>query len=196
VTDTPSGATNDLAIQFDVNGTGAADMAAVPDPNGVLNMDGDWTLEAWVKPSANVTGDRDVIFYYGHPGHGYSLSINYLAGNQLQVTTLGIADMPATAAVVDPDLWQHVAVVHKKGVSITYFNGKERTRAYTEEPSRHTKGFIIGAMGGCCYRIYRSRRISNSALTASELIQTLRIPKSGVATQAFQLSKTSANHTW
>jgi Concanavalin A-like lectin/glucanases superfamily len=176
VTDTPSGATNDLAIQFDVNGTGAADMAAVPDPSGVLNLDGDWTLEAWVKYPVNVTGDRDVIFYYGHPGHGYSLSINYLAGNQLQVTTLGIADMPATAAVVDPDLWQHVAVVHKKGVSITYFtNGVEaESRTYTQGTILATtnKVLYIGAEwnGGLPFTGFIDRvRISNSALTASQL---------------------------
>ena len=63
MTDTPSGAAGDLALQF-----GGADMAAVSDPNGVLNLDGDWTLEAWVKYTAPADGDRDVIFYYGHPG--------------------------------------------------------------------------------------------------------------------------------
>jgi hypothetical protein len=176
VVDTPSGAAGDSAIQFDVAGVGESDMAAVSDPNGVLNLNGDWTLEAWVKYPVNVTGDRDVIFYYGHPGHGYSLSINYLAGNQLQVTTLGIADMPATAAVVDPDLWQHVAVVHKKGVSITYFiNGKEiDSRPYTGGtiPADTRKVLYIGAEwnGGLPFTGFIDRvRISNSALTASQL---------------------------
>ena len=50
VTDTPSGAAGDLALQFDVNGTGAIDLAAVSDPNGVLNLNGDWTLETWIGP--------------------------------------------------------------------------------------------------------------------------------------------------
>ena len=80
-------------------------MAAVWDPNGALNLDGDWTLEAWVNFASVNNGDRGVIFYYGHPGRGYSLSVNYAAGNKLQVTTLGIADMPSDTAVVAADVW-------------------------------------------------------------------------------------------
>ena len=185
VIDTPSGATNDLSLQFDVAGLGEADMAAVPDPNGVLNLNGDWTLEAWVKYGANVTGDRDVLFYYGYPGHGYSLSVNYLEGNKLQVTTLGIADMPSATAVVEPDLWQHVAVVHKKGVSITYFiNGKEiDSRAYTDGtiPADTRRALYIGAEwnGGLPFTGFIDRvRISNSALTASELDSDPKNPAS------------------
>jgi hypothetical protein len=176
VNDTPSGAATDLALQFDVNGADAIDMAAVPDPNGVLNLNGDWTLEAWVKYDGTVDGNRDVIFYYGHPGHGYSLSVNYAAVNKLQVTTLGIADMPSDTAVVEPDLWQHVAVVHKKGESITYFiNGKEAgTRAYTGGTilAETNKVLYIGAEwnGGLPFTGFIDRiRISNSALTAGEL---------------------------
>ena len=171
VNDTPSGAAGDLALQF-----GGSDMAVVSDPNGVLNLNKDWTLEAWVKYSGDVEGDRDVIFYYGYPGHGYSLSVNYAAGNQLQVTTLGIADMPSDTAVVEPDLWQHVAVVHKNGESITYFiNGKEAgSRPYTGGtiPADARNALYIGAEwnGGLPFTGWIDRiRISNSALTAAEL---------------------------
>jgi hypothetical protein len=175
VTDTPSGAAGDLAVQF--GGTDlSVDMAAVSDPNGVLNMDGDWTLEAWVKINPAFDGDRDVIFYYGHPGRGYSLSVNYAVGNKLQVTTLGIADMPSDTAVVEPDLWQHVAVAHKKGQSITYFvNGIEAgTRSYTGGTMLATtnKVLYIGAEwnGGLPFTGLIDRiRISNSALTAGQL---------------------------
>ena len=175
VTDTPSGAAGDLAIQF--GGTASrTDLAAVWDPNGALNLDGDWTLEAWVKTSPAPDGDRDVIFYYGYPGHGYSLSVNYAAGNKLQVTTLGIADMPSDTAVVEADSWQHLAVAHKKGQSITYFiNGKEAgTRAYTGGTIRAdtTKILYIGAEwnGGLPFTGFIDRiRISNAALTASQL---------------------------
>lgn len=170
-TDTPSKVTTDRSLQF-----GGADVAVVSDPGGALNLNGDWTLEAWVKFGANVDGDRDVLFYYGHPGHGYSLSLNYAAGNKLQVTTLGIADMPSDTAVVEPDVWQHVAVVHKKGVSITYFlNGKESgTLPYTRgtNPSLTNQVLYIGAEwnGGLPFTGWIDRvRISNSALTASEL---------------------------
>lgn len=174
VIDTPSAAANDLAIQF--GGTDASvDMAHVPDPNGVLNLDADWTFEAWVKFSSGNDGTRGVIFYYGHPGRGYSLSVNYAAGNMLQVTTLGILDMPATTAVVEADIWQHVAVA-KGGQSITYFiNGiAAETRAYTGGTRLATtnKVLYIGAEwnGGLPFTGLIDRvRISNSALTASQL---------------------------
>ncbi|MCI0534280.1 MAG: LamG domain-containing protein [Verrucomicrobiales bacterium] len=175
VNDTPSGAAADRAIQFG-GADLSVDMAAVWDPNGVLNLDGDWTLEAWVKFAAANDGDRDVIFYYGHPGRGYSLSVNYAAGNMLQVTTLGIADMPSDTAVVEPDVWQHLAVAHKNGQSITYFiNGVEAgTRSYTggTRLAETTKIFYIGAEwdGGLPFTGLIDRiRISNSALAANEL---------------------------
>ncbi|MGI6458295.1 MAG: LamG domain-containing protein [bacterium] len=132
VTDTPSGATGDLALQFAPTGT-ISDMAVVWDPDGVLNVTEDWTLEAWVNYPVTVTSDRAVVFYYGYPGHGYSVSINYAEGDKLQVTTLGIADMPSDTAVVDFDIWQHIAIVHRSGESITYYiNGEEAgSQSYT-----------------------------------------------------------------
>ena len=176
VADTPSGVAGDRALQFEGSKADGSDVAAVWDPNGVLNLDGDWTLETWVKPGANVDGDRDVIFYYGDAGHGYSLSLNYAAGNKLQVTTLGIADLPSDTATVVLDVWQHIAVVHKKGASITYFtNGLEAgSRSYTQGTrlAETNKVLYIGAEwdGGAPFTGWIDRvRISNSALSSSEL---------------------------
>jgi hypothetical protein len=175
VTDTPSGAATDRAMQFGSTDF-SADVAFVRDTNDVMNLNADWTLEAWVKIPAAVDGDRDVIFYYGHPGRGYSLSVNYAAGNMLQVTTLGIADMPSDTAVVELDVWQHLAVVHRNGQGITYFvNGQEAgTRNYTGGTRLATtnKVLYIGAEwnGGLPFTGIIDRvRISNSALTASDL---------------------------
>jgi hypothetical protein len=169
--DSPSGAAGDITLNF-----AGADRAVVRDPKGVLNLDRDWTLEAWVKVNPAFDGTRDVIFYYGHPGRGYSLSVNYGAGNQLQVTTLGILDAPATTAPVEPDLWQHLAVAHKTGQSLTYFvNGVElETRPYTGGTRLATTNMVlyIGAEwnGGLPFTGLIDRvRISNTALTAAEL---------------------------
>lgn len=171
VNDTPSGAAGDLALLF-----GGSDMAAVWDPNGVLNMGGDWTLEAWVKFNSFAAVDRGVILYYGDPGHGYSLSVNYAAGNKLQVTTLGIAEMPSSTAVVAADVWQHLAVAHKNGQSITWFiNGVEAgTQSYTggTRLAETSKILYIGAEGNGAFPFTGSIdriRISNSALTANQL---------------------------
>ena len=142
----------------------------------MLNLDGDWTLEAWVNFASVNNGDRGVIFYYGHPENGYSLSVNYAMGNQLQVTTHGIADMPSDTAAAAADVWQHLAVAHKNGQSITYFiNGIEAgTRDYTNgtRPATTNKVLYIGAEwdGGLPFTGLIDRvRISNTALTANQL---------------------------
>lgn len=184
LSDTPSGAVGDLAVGFGVAnfaGAPATDMAAVWDPKGVLNLNGDWTLEAWVKIRPNFDGDRDVIFYYGDPAHGYSFSLNYAVDRlsaSPHVTTLGIADLPSDPAltVVGIDTWQHLAVAHRNGQSITWFiNGVEaQSQAYNggTRLSETNKILYIGAewdgslpFTGLIDRI----RISNSALTAGQL---------------------------
>ncbi len=173
VDDSPSGEAGDTSLEF--SGT---QIAVVDDSNGVLNFsDGDWTLEAWAKTDFNTDVIRMVMFYYGHPGHGYSFSIN-LETETLQVTTLGIADMPSDSAYVIPDYeWHHLAVVHKAGDSITYFiDGQEiESNSYTNLTIPADPGMTklyIGAepdMGLPYTGLLDRIRISNSALTPDQM---------------------------
>jgi hypothetical protein len=184
VSDTPSAGPSDLAVGFGTvqfAGAPATDMAAVQDPQGVLNLNSNWTLEAWVKIRPDFVDARDVIFYYGYPGHGYSLSVVYApdrSSASLQATTLGIADLPSdpTLAAIAIDSWQHLAVVHRNGQSITYFtNGVEaQSRPYTggTRLAETNRVLYIGAEwdGGLPFTGLIDRiRISNSALTAFQL---------------------------
>jgi len=169
--DSPSGAAGDTSLQF--SGT---QIAVVLDPKGLLNFSsGDWTLEAWVKVDPNATGDRMIIYYYGNPGHGYSLSINLASNAALQVTTLGIADLPSASAFVEFDVWTHVAVVHQAGISITfYLNGKAfDTRAYTQKTiaAQTMNLYIGGEWNGALpfYGMIDRIRISNAALTPAQM---------------------------
>src|SRR5437867_4842946 len=105
-------------------------------------------------------------------GMGTHFQSTMLQAINCKFTTLGIADMPSDTAVVEPDLWQHVAVVHKKGVSVTYFiNGKEidsRPYAGGTIPANTRRVLYIGAEwnGGLSFTGWIDRiRISNSALT-------------------------------
>ena len=102
----------------------------------------------------------------------------------LQVTTLGIADMPSDTAVVQLDTWQHLAVVHRNGQSITYFvNGQEagtRTYAGGTRLATTNKVLYIGAEwdGGLAFTGLIDRvRISNSALATNELDSDALNPK-------------------
>jgi len=182
--DAPSGAAGDLAVGFGVVPFGAGpaiDMAAVWDPRGVLNLNGDWTLEAWVKARPALEGDRDVLFYYGDPEHGYALSLNYpldrLSASP-QVTTLGAGEVASDSSlsVIGVDVWQHIAVVHRNGQSMTFFtNGVEaESRPYTggTRLAETNRVLYIGAewdgslpFTGLIDRI----RISNTALAATQL---------------------------
>jgi len=172
--DSPSGATGDSSLQFS-----GAQIAIVNDPNGILNFsDGDWTLESWVKTDFNSPNERMMIFYYGHPGRGYSLSLVVDTWG-LQVTTLGIADMPSTGtgenyAWIDISVWSHVAVVHKAGESITYYvNGVERSSSsYTRRTNaaEQTVLYIGAEWNGNLpfYGLIDRIRISNAALTPAQ----------------------------
>ena len=168
--DSPSGEAGDTSLEFD-----GTQIAVVDDINGVLNFsDGDWTLEAWAKTDFNTEEIRMVIFYYGHSGHGYSLSLN-LETETLQVTTLGIADMASDTAAIPDFEWNHYAVVHKAGESITYFvNGQEMdTRSYANLtiPADTTVLYIGSEPNGVLpfTGLIDRIRISNSALTADQL---------------------------
>ncbi len=119
--DTPSGLEGDQSLL-----TGGGSHALVLDPNKALEVGGegnDMTLEAWVKYEASVTNDRMVIFYYG-PG-SYSFSISGGDPRLLFVTALRIVDFSSQNAVVPPDQWNHVALVHRDGVSFSFYvNGE------------------------------------------------------------------------
>ena len=92
----PTGATGDSSLFFDLD---SGTRAFIADGNGTLDFGPgqDWTVEAWVSTDLSYT-EREIIFYYGRPGFGYSLSIN--PDGKLQVTTLGIADLSSTNAIV------------------------------------------------------------------------------------------------
>ncbi len=174
VDDSPSGAAGDTALEFS-----GAQLAIVNDPEGIMNFsDGDWTLEAWVQTAFETPEERMMVFYYGHAGHGYSLSLVVETWG-LQVTTLGIADMPSEGegenyAWVNINEWNHVAVVHRAGESVTYYiNGEERSqRDYTSltNPAESTV-LYIGAEwnGGLPFTGLIDRvRISNEALDPAD----------------------------
>lgn len=180
--DNPTGSAGDRSLSFvlDMN-----QRAFVPDPSGILDFsDGGWTLEAWVSTDLPVE-EREVIFYYGYPGHGYSLSIN--SDGRLQVTTLGIADMASTNAIVPYTFeWTHVAVTHVAGESINYYINGEliESRNYTQNTIPAGGGTLyIGAErdGGLpFYGMVDRVRISNTALSAEDLDSspmTVNIPE-------------------
>lgn len=119
--DTPSGLEGDQSIR-----TGGGAHALILDPNKALEVGGegnDMTLEAWVKYESGLSNGRMVIFYYG-PG-AYSFSLSGGDPRLMFVTALRIVDFSSSNAVVPADQWNHVALVHRDGVSFSFYvNGE------------------------------------------------------------------------
>lgn len=168
--DTPSGLEGDQSIMV-ADGS----HALVLDPNKALEVGGegnDMTLEAWIKYDESVTNGRMVIFYYG-PG-SYSFSISGGDPRLLFVTALRIVDFSSQGAVVPPNQWNHVALVHVDGESFTFYVNGEimEVNPYTQGIRlAEVNQLTIGAepngvlpFNGLIDRV----RISNVALSADE----------------------------
>ncbi|HPP00764.1 MAG TPA: LamG domain-containing protein [bacterium] len=176
VSDSPSGKPGDTAILF----TGQ-EFALVEDPGGILEFPEDWTLEAWIKPQ--YVPDRTnamVLYAYGAPGGGHSLQLAYSADDPTQLnvrgTAVGVLDIPAPNTFVVYDQWQHVAVAHKNGESMTFFlNGQlSEVIEYTQGMRPRTNEFLyIGTWPNALAFAYVGTldriRFSDRALTEAEL---------------------------
>ncbi|MFB3787795.1 MAG: LamG domain-containing protein [bacterium] len=176
VSDSPSGKAGDMAILF----TGQ-EFALVEDPGGVLEFPGDWTLEAWIKPQLVTDRTNAMVLYaYGAPGGGHSLQLAYSADDPTQLnvrgTAVGVLDIPAPNTFVVYDQWQHVAVAHKNGVSMSFFlNGKfSEEIEYTQGMLPRTNELLyIGTWPNALAFAYVGTldriRFSDRALTETEL---------------------------
>ena len=115
-TDTPSGMAGDYSLSI-TNGQ----RITVPDANTKLQLDTNnpsFTLQAWVKPM-NKPKARMVLFYSKGPGGGISLSVT--PSNTVQITTLGVADVPSKAAIPANGNWHHIAAVHNNKTNLLFY---------------------------------------------------------------------------
>lgn len=130
VTDTPSGKANDFALSFK-----AGDRVLVPDPATLLALDPadpSFTIQAWLKPGALPNSEKSVIFFNNGPGGALAFSIS--TDRHLFVTTLGVADVKSSKAILPDDgKWHHAAVVHENGKELRFYvdGGLADTVAYT-----------------------------------------------------------------
>lgn len=170
-TESPSRDESDTAIAFDGN-----DRVIVEDPNQVLTLDEtqDFTIQAWLKPGAQV-GSKGVFFFSNGPGGAISAAITQ-AGN-VMVTTLGRADTTTDAVFPNDGLWHHLGIIHENGVGYTiYIDGiLEATTPYTAgvlTEARLDTFFVLGAesSGGLAYTGELDRlEFLNEAISPSDL---------------------------
>jgi hypothetical protein len=172
VADSPSGQAGDYSLFFDGN-----DRIEVPDPNLVVNLPGDFTIQAWVK--VGPLAARNILFANNAPGGAMTFSIS--PARQVFVTTLGIADIPSAAIIPDDNGWHHIAVVHRQGQDLRFYVDGilGDTIPYTQGLiyTRTDTVFRIGAEGsGLYFNGYMDRlQLDDTALEADEL-DYLKIP--------------------
>jgi hypothetical protein len=173
VTNTPSGATNDYALNF-TSGT----YVLVPDAPSVIAFnpeDPDFTMEAWVKPEAQ-PGSKGVIYYYNGPGGAFSFAVT--ADRKVMVTTLGRLDIGSQATIPNDGNWHHIAAVHEHGQEVRFYvdGVLGDTIAYNMGMligERTETEIVIGGEGRGLGNPYRGAldrvRISNEALRVDQL---------------------------
>lgn len=174
--DSPTGLTNDFALDFSALVTGIIPQSAtVLDPLATIapnGTNGDYTLEAWIKVPTNFpSSSRRTIFQYqGTPG--FVLSLN--TDRTLHTTAYNKIDQVSSALVTNDNAWHHVAVVHEDGVQFRFYvdGVLGDTRAYTLGAGSSTlTRFTIGSgFNGALPFIGKMDRLrfSNRALAPGE----------------------------
>lgn len=171
-TDTPSGKTNDYALNFK-----AGDRVTIPDPNVLIKLDEadpSFTMQAWLKFGALPNTEKSVIFLNNCAGG--ALAFSMATDRHLFVTTLGKADVKSADAIIPDDgQWHHAAVVHENGKELRFYvdGGLADTVPYTLGVlfgRTDTVAWFGSEGGGNPYVGSVDRfKISKGALTAAEL---------------------------
>jgi hypothetical protein len=188
ITDTPSGAANDRAVQL--RGTG---FLLVDDSNGpILNVSSEpLTLETWIKWDGTDPDQYSGIMAYGS---SYKLGLN---NGEIIWTLFGIVDVSTGHYLPADNLWHHVAAVYEPGVGVTvYLDGAPFFVAETRSMRAFANNlFSIGSegLGNQVLAALDRVRVHKAALTAEELDSVAATPKAplGSTLVAYNFNETS-----
>lgn len=128
--DTPSGLTNDFALDFTTQNPPVKEVVTVNYGDTTVDLGANstnYTLQAWVKLPAGPMEERRVILRTDGPAPRIALSIN--ANRTLHTTVLGTADFTTSVRVPNDERWHHIAVV---------MENFERLRFYLDGALRQT----------------------------------------------------------
>jgi endonuclease/exonuclease/phosphatase family metal-dependent hydrolase len=116
-TQSPTGFTNDFSLYFD--GTKTLTVADTNQVIGTNGINGDYTLQVWVKVPVNYApAQRAILFQYDRkPGFSFAINTN----RTLHTTTFKIKDIASTAILPNDGQWHHVAIVHTDGANMKFY---------------------------------------------------------------------------
>ncbi|MCW5559310.1 MAG: LamG domain-containing protein [Verrucomicrobiae bacterium] len=172
ITDAPSGAAGDRAIQLQGSGYLLANDSDSP----ILAIDAEpLTLEAWVR-----WDDTDLDRYNGILAYGSSYKLG-VDNTEIIFTLFGIVDLYSGLYLPQDAFWHHVAAAYEPGVGVTiYLDG---VGTYVEE-TRSMRAFgnnwlAIGAegFGNSIVAALDRVRVHKALLTAEELDSVATTPK-------------------
>jgi hypothetical protein len=177
ITDSPSAAANDRAVQY--MGTGFLVVNDADNP--ILAVDSEpITVETWVRWDGSDFDQYNGILSYGN---SYKLGLD---SGQIIWTLFGVVDAPSGHVLPADNLWHHVAAVYEPGVGVTvYLDG---VPSFVEElrPMRafSSNWLSIGAegFGNQLLASYDRVRIHKAALSAEQLDSAAATPKAPLAT--------------
>lgn len=177
ITDTPSGAANDRAVQL--AGTG---YLLVDDSDGpILAVATEpLTLETWIKWDGTDTDQYNGILAYGA---SYKLGLN---NGVILWTLFGVVDVDSGHALPPDGLWHHVAAVYEPGVGVTvYLDGLPSFVAETRSMRAFGNNrFSIGSegLGNAILAAFDRVRVHKALLSAEELDSVAVSPKAPLST--------------
>jgi gliding motility-associated-like protein len=166
----------DNALNLD----GASDIVTIAD-NNALDLTTNYTIEAWIKPTAFNWLGGIVSKYHTSASNGYILRLNGTGDN----SGISFDEMSTSNGVLSLNKWQHIAAVNNNGTRKIYINGVEQTITGTPLTAvANTDPVIIGQD----YSIGASRffngsidevRIWNTARSASEISTNMNVALAG-----------------
>jgi hypothetical protein len=112
ITDSPSGAANDRAVQL--MGTGYLLVDDRTDPLLALATE-PFTVETWVRWDGMDFDQYNGLMAYGG---AYKLGLN---SGQIIWTLFGVVDIESGHILPSDNLWHHVAAVYEPGVGVTIY---------------------------------------------------------------------------
>ena len=112
------------ALPSDANTAITLTEAQYVEATGVADLTGDWTVEAWVKPSATANSGRMIYSRWATNSTGRQIAIYITnSGNYIQVDVPFVAAILTGTTALSNGTWYHIAVKRESNAWTIYVNG-------------------------------------------------------------------------
>jgi len=167
---------SDNALNLD----GTNDIVTVPD-NNLLDLTNNYTIEAWIKPTAFTSLAGIVSKNHSANSNGYTLQINGTG----KFSGVSFDGMSTKNGVLALNSWNHIAAVNNNGTRKIYVNGLEQVLTGTPlTTAANNDPVIIGQdFSSSGARFFKGSidevRIWSTARTVSEITNNLNVSLAG-----------------